>query len=143
MNKSNIPLLKYIRQNAQMGTLTLTKTISIIDDIYLRKILEDQLIEYQMIFDYAGGQISKLGDNPKEISKFVKYSATTMIDMQALTDKSSSHIAEMIIIGSTRGIVAIYQKLRDYKDADVEYINLTYRLLAIEQSNLEQLKRFL
>lgn len=126
-----------------MGTLTLTKLIECTGDTFLRKVLEDQLIEYQFVFDYSGTRIKQLGADPKNVSNFIKYSATSMIDMQSLFDKSSSHIAEMLLIGSTRGVVAIIQKLRDYKDAHPDNINLGYRLLLIEQNNIEQLKRFL
>ncbi|MFR2445390.1 MAG: hypothetical protein ACLS7Y_01565 [Thomasclavelia spiroformis] len=40
-----------------------------------------------------------------------------MINMQTLTDKSTSHIAEMMMIGSTMGIINAIRNIADYNHA--------------------------
>ena len=66
-----------------------------------------------------------------------------MINMQTMTDKSPSHIAEMLIIGSNMGIINAVKKLKEYKDAEPDIIALMERLLRFEENNVQQLKAFL
>ena len=45
-----------------------------------------------------------------------------MINMQTLTDKSTSHIAEMMMIGSTMGIINAIRNIADYNHAKKDII---------------------
>lgn len=60
-----------------------------------------------------------------------------------MTDRSVSHLAEMLIIGSNMGVIDAIKNLRKYSDAEAEIRNLMTRLLAFEEHNIEQLKKFL
>ena len=66
-----------------------------------------------------------------------------MINLQTLTDKSASHIAEMLIIGSNMGIINAVKNLKKYKNAEPSIIDLMNRLLKFEEDNVQQLKEFL
>ena len=65
-----------------------------------------------------------------------------MIDMQTLTDKSSSHIAEMLMVGSVMGIIQALRNIRKYNDADKDVLDLMDRLLKFEERNITELKPF-
>ena len=41
-----------------------------------------------------------------------------MVNIQTLTDKSSSHIAEMLMVGSNMGIINAIKNLKKYSDAE-------------------------
>jgi hypothetical protein len=56
-----------------------------------------------------------------------------MITMQTMTNKTASHISEMLIIGSNMGII----------DAEPSIVNLMEKLLRFEENNVQQLKQFL
>jgi len=58
-------------------------------------------------------------------------------------DKSTSHIAEMLIIGSTMGVIDAIKNIRKYQSAEPNIISLMERLLRFEENNIEQLKTFL
>jgi hypothetical protein len=49
----------------------------------------------------------------------------------------------MLIIGSNMGIINAVKKLKKYKDAEPDIINLMERLLKFEENNVQQLKAFL
>ena len=66
-----------------------------------------------------------------------------MINFQTLTDKSTSHIAEMLIIGSNMGVINAIKNLRKYKETEPDIINLMKNLLDIEENNIKALKEFL
>ena len=66
-----------------------------------------------------------------------------MINIQTLTDKSASHISEMLIIGSNMGIINALKSIKEYKDANPKIIKLMKKLLETEEKNVEELKSFL
>ena len=66
-----------------------------------------------------------------------------MINLQTMTDPSASHIASMLITGSSMGIVEAIQKYRQYEDADPKIRDLMDKLRKFEEHNMEKLKRFL
>ena len=67
-----------------------------------------------------------------------------MINMQTLTDKSPSHIAEMLIIGSNMGVIDAIKNIKKYEqEAEANIIKLMKKLLRFEENNIQQLKKFL
>lgn len=143
MKEKDVELLQFIRQNAQMGTVTLSKLKDMLDDGALKDTIGSQLDEYDEVFEMAGVKLEEAGEEAKNVNSFMQTMATTMLDAQSLTDKSPSHIAEMVILGSTRGLIKIMRRMRDCKSASNDVLGLAYRLLFIEQSNIDQLKKFL
>ena len=83
------------------------------------------------------------GFDEKEISAFSKISTYLMINMQLLTDKSTTHIAEMMIQGSNMGVIDAIKNLNDCEDAEQEIRNLMEKLQKFEEHNIDKLKEFL
>ena len=134
----DMALLNFIYQNAEMGKETIPKLTKIVEDVNFRRVLEDQLTEYQEIFNKAEEKIQKEGGDAKGISTMERVSASTMLNLNTLLDKSNTHIAEMMLQGSN-----ITKKLKECPDAEPETTRLAQRLLKMEERNLEQLKEFL
>ena len=76
-------------------------------------------------------------------SKFQKITTYIMINMKTLTDKSPSHLSEMLIQGSTMGIIDATKRINQYDDADKDVLDLANRLLEFEKDNQEEWKKFL
>lgn len=137
-------LLNFIYQNSQMGVETLCQLLPMTDNESFKKQLKSQLNEYTQILEEAKGLLNQHGYKEKEIGSFEKIMAYLMIDMKTFVDKSSSHMAEMLILGSTRGIIDCLKRIRQYEaNADKEIIALMIRLLKFEEYNLEPLKKAL
>lgn len=143
MNKKDIELLQFIRQNAQMGTVTLSALADMLGEGSMKAAIKKQLAEYTFVFETAGRKLDAAQAEAKDVSPMMQTAATTMLNIQSITDKSESHIAEMVIVGSTRGVIQTTRRIRDFKDADVDAVNLAFRLLSIEQNNIDDLKHFL
>lgn len=139
----NVELLNYIHQNAEMGKDTTNQLIGIAQDDEYKKMLRSQLEEYKMIFESTDKKLYELKKEAKDINAFSKVSTYTMVNLKTLTNKSPSHISEMLIQGSTMGIIDLTKKLKKYADADEEIFNLANKLLELEQSNVEECKKFL
>lgn len=139
----NAELLNFVYQNSQMGVSTINQLLDIVEDGNFKKHLEDQLSEYKKINTEAMSMLNKNGYDEKGIGALEKLRTYLMINMQTMTDKSSSHVSEMLIIGSNMGILDATKNIKKYKDAEKDIIILMERLLQFEESNVQQLKEFL
>lgn len=139
----NAELLNFVYQNSQMGVVTIKQLIGIAkDDDFIRH-LESQLSEYQEINNAAQQLLNDNGYDEKGISTLEKVRTYLMINMQTLTDKTPSHISEMLIVGSNMGVINAVKNLKKYKNAESDILNLMERLLRFEENNIQQLKQFL
>ena len=143
MMNHNVEFLNYIYQNAEMGVGTLTKIIEVVDDEELLKHLKAQLKEYQNIKEEATKKLIQAGHQEKDIGAMQKISAYMSISMKTMVDKTPSHIAEMLMQGSTMGIIDAIRNIKKYSEAEEDIVRLAKRLLKMEENNLEQLKNFL
>lgn len=139
----NAELLNFIYQNSQMGVDTINQLIGIVEDDDFKNHIKAQYKEYKEIHQAAKKLLNENGYDEKGISALEKIRTYLMINMQTLTDKSASHIAEMLIIGSNMGIINAVKNLKKYKNAEQSIINLMERLLKYEENNVQQLKKFL
>ena len=139
----NEELLNFIYKNSEMGVSTLGKLIDMVGEISFRKQLTDQLAEYRTFENSAKELISKYGAAEKGLSDVDKAKTYFTISMQTMTDKSNSHIAEMLITGSNMGIIESVKNLKKYPAAEKEVRDLLQRLLEFEENNVQRLKEFL
>lgn len=141
--EGNIEFLNYIYQNAEMGKTTISQLIDIVKDQSFKQCLQSQLSEYNEIFDMADSKIKQFQEKSKGIGTMTKLKTYIMINMNTIKDKTASHIAEMMIQGSSMGIVDITKKLKEYNNGEQDIIELGKRLLKFEQQNIEEMKTFL
>lgn len=142
MNK-NAELLNFIYQNSQMGVDTIKQLMEIVEDENFKNQLKSQFNEYEEIHLAAKKSLNENGYDEKGIGALDKIKTYLMLNLQTLTDKTPSHISEMLIIGSNMGIINAVKNLKKYKDAEAEILKLMKRLLKFEEDNVQQLKEFL
>ena len=129
---SDRALLNYVYQNAEMGTRTIDKLLGIVEDKEFLRHLEAQKKEYSAFEREAGNLLEQNGCDARGLSALEKMGAYLMIDMQTLTDRSASHVAEMMMEGSNMGVINAVKNLKKME-----------RLLKEEENNIQQLKKFL
>jgi len=139
----DLEFLNYIHQNAEMGKSTISQLINIVDDASFKQTLESQFKEYNEIFDIAHSKTEEAKKESKGIASFTKLTTYLMININTLINKSPSHVAEMIIQGSTMGIIDVTKTINEYKDANKDITALAQMLLTFEQQNVEEMKKFL
>ncbi|WP_294547712.1 hypothetical protein [uncultured Pseudoflavonifractor sp.] len=140
---SDRALLNYVYQNAEMGTRTIDKLLGIVEDKEFLRHLEAQKREYSAFEREAGNLLERDGRGAKGLNVLEKMSTYLMIDIQTLTDRSASHVAEMMMVGSNMGVINAVKNLKKYPDANRDTRALMERLLKAEEGNVQQLKKFL
>lgn len=139
----NAELLNYVYQNSQMGVVTIKQLIEITEDVQFKAHLESEHNEYSEMHCAARKALNENGFDEKGISAMEKLKTYMVLNMQTLTDKSPSHIAEMLIIGRNMGVVNAIRSLKKYQNAEPNILGLMDRLLKFEESNIQNLKAFL
>ena len=126
-----------------MGVDTLQQLLDITEDEKLQAYLEKQLEGYRKFHSEARELLNRNGYDEKGLGIVEKARTYFMINLQTMTDPSASHIASMLITGSSMGIVEAIQKYRQYEDADPKIRDLMDKLRKFEEHNMEKLKDFL
>lgn len=139
----NTELLNFVYQNSQMGIESLSQLIELSDDEEFKACMEKQLEKYREFNKDARRLLEERGHNEKSIGMFDKLKTYLMINLQTMNDKSASHMAQMLIEGSSMGVTNALQDLRKYEDADTEILRLMRKLYKFEEKNVETYKAFL
>ena len=139
----NVEMLNYIYQNAEMGTTTIQQILKEVKDLEFKEILKEQLKDYEYVTNKADLLLNTEGRIPKGLDAMPKVMSYFKIKFDTLRDDTSSHIAEMMINGSTMGVTEITRNLNKYDDVENDVKDLASRLLKIEQDNIEALKPYL
>ena len=63
--------------------------------------------------------------------------------MSTLADKSTTHVSEMLLLGTFMGTVQCLKDLADHASANEDILNLCKKLLEVEEKNIESLKTYL
>lgn len=139
----NVKLLNFIYQNSQMGVETIDQLEKIVEDKKFKSYLKEKYEGYLKIHKDAKEKLNNHGYDEKGISTFEKIRTYLTINIQTLTDKSTSHIAEMMMVGSTMGIVNAIRNLTDYNHAQNDILKLMETLKEFEEKSYHDLQEFI
>lgn len=139
MNPS-FELLGRIYRNSQTGVELLSKASAVTGDPALSRHLRSQLGEYRLIGRSALKMLRDLGETAVESAVSLR---ADIQDIQEINDKSAGCLSEMLIRGSTTGMIDAAKCLREYPNADAGAVYLTKKLLETEENNVRQLRQFL
>lgn len=138
-------LLCYIYKNVKMGSDSIITLMPKVDDAAFRTALTDQLSGYEKFASEAEKQLTPYGIKPKEETMMKKMSAKVGIAMNTMADASTSHLAEMLIQGSTMGITDMTKRVREFEGdgCPEQALKVGRDLITFEQKNIEKMKKFL
>ncbi|MBE6952402.1 MAG: hypothetical protein E7452_02485 [Ruminococcaceae bacterium] len=138
-----IHLLNDICKNTEMGVDGVKLMQKRCKSAALHAALERQLDEYGAIYSQASRQLGELGQTPKRIPAAAKISSHLSMTAKGLRGMTSSDIAEMMVQGSTMGVIQITRQSRLCRGCDPEATALAAKLAETEERNIDDMKRFL
>ena len=131
-----------IYRNAKMGAEAILNLLPSVKDSELESELTLQLSRYEEFAREAKEILERDGEKPLEESAFSRLMAKMGIKMNTIIDKTSSHIAQMIMEGAIMGITDIQKRLNDDADyGDAEPV--ARRLIKFEEDTVERMKAYL
>ncbi len=138
-----VEFLKQLHQAAQMGRDTLEHVNGNIGPGELRNAVEKDIFDYSDVCAQVTRKLEEKGETPKPVGKLPRMMAGMMIDMKINDETSDSEVAKMIIDGTTKGVTECTSKLADFSDLDNDVKNIGYKLLWVQQKNIDEMRRFL
>ena len=136
-------LLDEIYKSVTMGSESVSTLIGKTKDASLKCDLATQLEGYQRFENTARQKLTEQNLKPKESGFFTKMSADVALNMTTLVDSSNTKIAEMMINGSTMGVIEITRKVRETPDASEDTKNVAADFIAFEENNINKMKSYL
>ncbi len=134
-----------IYKNVRMGADIIVTLMPKIDDQELKSCVTEQLASYEKYAVRVKKLIKAAGDEPHEESPFSKWMAKMGVQMNTMTDSTKSHLAEMMIQGSTMNVTDLLRKMHECEvcDGGGEEMSLARELVDFEERNIEKLKEYL
>ena len=126
-----------------MGRDTLEHVNDNIGPGSLREAVEKDIFDYSDVCAQVTRKLDEKGEKPRSVGKLPRMMASMMLDMKIGDDTPESEVAKMIIDGTTKGVTECTAKISDFADVDDDVRNIGYKLLWVQQKNIDEMRRFL
>jgi hypothetical protein len=143
MRKEDAEILGGIQKNAK----TAMKAIEAINDkVYdddLAMQLARQNMRYSEIYNEATNNLLDAKEDTWHGGGLGERLMTGSIKANTFLNTSTSHIAEVMIQGSNRGVLDMCKTLNHNENARGMYVEMAQELMDFEEHNIERLKKYL
>lgn len=131
-----------VYRNAKMGAESIVNLLHRVTDEELKSELSLELARYEEFAADARKSLDEMGEEPEEEKMFSRLMAKMGVTMNTVIDKTSSHIAQMIIEGCVMGITDLQKRLNDGGDYG-KAEELAKKLIAFEEDTAERMRVYL
>lgn len=144
MQGENADILNEVYKASSMGIKAVEILLPKVHDGKMQSQIRKQQQSYETTAHKAAQMLQKKGQAPDSGTKPVqKAMLWGSIQMNTLANSTSEHIADMMIQGTTMGIVDMQKRLNELPQADSDSRQLAENFLKDEQQNIDELKKLL
>ena len=136
-------LLDEVYKSVTMGSDSVSTLIGKTNDADMRAALTVQLEGYQNFTSTTRTKMNEKNYKIKETGVLAKIPAEVTMNVTTMMDNSNTKIAEMMINGSTMGIIELTRKIRRTPCADADSSKIANDVVAFEENNIAKMKTFL
>ena len=138
-------LASAIYKNVRMGSDLIVTMMPKIDNQQLKSDVTEQLATYEKYAAKVKSLIKQSGEAPKEESMISKWMAKMGVQMNTMTDSTTSHLAEMMIQGSTMNVTDLLRKIHESESCDggSTEMSIAREDVELEDNKIEKLKDYL
>lgn len=130
-------------KNMRMGSFAIDCIIDKIQNPRLEELLRKQNDFYLDTTEELEKISTSLNHTPIDINIFLKTSSFASIKMKTFINDETSHIAEMLVQGTTMGITDMIKSQSEYNLKFPELLKITNSIVSNEEKFVESLKDFL
>ena len=141
----NAELLNDLYSNVKMGSDSIINLLPKVKDDKMKSMMTDQLNQYEKYAQDLKDRLNCAGVEAKEPSAISKISAKIGMEMKSMQDSTTSHMAQMMVQGSTMDVTDLLQKVSVYENLPEcrESVKLAKEIVDFEEHNIEKMKEFL
>ena len=140
---SNRYILNELNKGIKMGMDSISNVSEKVQDDRFKQDLKYQYDEYNKILNEVNNELTNYDDFPKELNPMQKAMGWMGVELNTISDKSNSKIAEMMIQGTNMGIIEGVKLLNQNPEADDEVKNVLNEFIRFQENTVEQLKKYL
>lgn len=142
-HSENAELLSGIYKLSKTGMEATKAVIQKVEKSELRDELEEQYNDYSEAASKTEQELVAEGIMPKDLDLFTKAIMWGSIKLHTLNEVSPEHIAEIMINGTTMGIVDLTKHIGECSNADEKIRSYAKDFIKNEEHHIENLKVFL
>ena len=144
-SRSTATLLEAVYKNVKMASEALLGLMPKVRNDQLKNDMTVQLSVYEAFASRAAKLLGEEGVKPVEENVVTRLSSKMGIKVQTMMDSSSSHIAAMIIEGTTMGVNDMIKEIREKENtcASESSLRLARDVCAFEEKTIEEMKAYL
>lgn len=139
----NVQTLNFIYRSGKAGVDSIGALIPKVDSPDMKKDLASQMLGYHNFIKKSSQSLYEVHHYPHEANPIEKLPAYANLCMRSLIDSSDSNIAEMMIEGSTMGIIEMQRMLNRNNNLPEESKNLGNEIIEFERNNIDTLRGYL
>ena len=136
-------ILNEVNKGIKMGMDSISTISEKVGDNQFKDDLLFQYDKYNEILNRVNSELKNYDDFPKELPPMQKTMGYIDIQVSTLTDKSNSHIAEMLIKGTNMGIIEGVKLKNHNPEVEPTISNILDDFIRFQENNVEQLKKYL
>ena len=141
--KENRNALDELNKGTTMGMDAIKFILDKVEDKSFKKVLKEQYNKYDEISKKVNELYEEYSEKePHETNTMEKAMTWSNVQMQTMTDKSNSKIAEMLLQGTNMGIIE-GRKLLNNKLLDKKVSKLIEEFVSMQEECVEILKEYL
>lgn len=143
MTSQEVTIYREIQKNAGMGMKAIDTISDVVHDEALAMQLSRQSLKYSELYNEATKQLIEAKAEGYKSNVMSDAMLRTGIHYNTMLNTSTGHIAELMIKGSTNGILEMEKVLKHNEEAGERPVNLAKKLIELEERNVERLKQYL
>ena len=143
MKQDDIAILKEIQKNTQMAMTAINTILDKTSDDEFTVKLSRQSIGYAKIHNDAVEQLVEEQSGTYRGNQIADMMLRGSLHMGTILNISTSHLAEMMIQGSNRGLTNMYKTVKHNALAQDRSVELAQELMDFEEKSIEMMKEYL
>lgn len=139
----NEKLLISVYQNTTTALQSINDLFPKTEDERFKDLLKKQYERYERLKEKIEESSQNQNVEIKDKNWFEKAKLWSGIQMNTLTDSSTRHLAELMLIGTVMGTLTCYKNKNDFKTASEQSLELLQELETLEENSFKELKKYL
>lgn len=143
MKSDDIGILQDVQKNTKMAMKAIDALSGKIYDDTLSVQMARESMKYAEIYNKAADRLLSGKAAFYRDNGFQDMMLKGSVNMNTMLNTSTSHIAEMLIQGSNRGLTSMWKSVNHHEKAGDVSMEIAKELMDFEEKNIERLKQYL
>lgn len=142
-NNEDMKILKELHKGAQMGMDAISYVADKVTDDEFKEELSAQHNQYDDIITRVNDLFTNYGEVPNDGNLKNQFMTWMGVQMNTINDKSNSKISELLIQGTTMGIIEGRRIINNNPTANEETKKILNDFVTLQENSIDKLKKYL